>query len=254
LQLAQAGSVIANGGFLIHPHLVLKKGDKLVQPPPPVRVLQPENAILMRSMMEGVVVLPYGTGRRARLDGYSVGGKTGSAQIFDTVGKHYTHTYNGTFMGFAPLTNPALVVVVTLNGTHGEGGFGGVVAAPVFHDVATEALRVMEVPRDLPDEKTATEVAAVENDDDLADADSSDADNILLDDGEDADAPETLLAGPPGPTVPNFKGMNMRAVLAEAAQKGLTILPSGSGIARVQYPPAGTPLHEGERIRVQFVR
>lgn len=255
LQLAQAAAVVANGGFLIHPHLVLMKGGKPVPVAPPVRVLTPENAILMRSMMEGVVVLPYGTGKRARLDGYSVGGKTGSAQIFDTFTKHYTHSYNGTFMGFAPLTNPALVVVVTLNGTHGEGGFGGVVAAPVFHEVATEALRVMEVPRDLPDEKPATEVTAADNaDDDLSDANQSDADNILLAADDDADAPETLLAGPPGPTVPNFRGMNMRAVLAEAAQKGLTILPTGSGIARLQYPPPGSLLHGGERIRVQFVR
>ncbi len=129
------------------------------------------------------------------------------------------------------------------------------VAAPVFHEVATEALRVMEVPRDLPDEKPATEVTAADNaDDDLSDANQSDADNILLAADDDADAPETLLAGPPGPTVPNFRGMNMRAVLAEAAQKGLTILPTGSGIARLQYPPPGSLLHGGERIRVQFVR
>ncbi|MGO9257343.1 MAG: penicillin-binding protein [Bryobacteraceae bacterium] len=256
LQLAQAGSVVANGGLLVHPHLVLKKGGKPVPVAPPVRILQPENAILMRSMMEGVVVLPFGTGRRARLEGYSVGGKTGSAQIFDTLAKHYTHSYNGTFMGFAPITNPALVVVVTLNGTHGEGGFGGVVAAPVFHAVATEALRVMEVPKDLPDEKPNTLMAAVESVEDLADADRSDADNVLL--AGDEDAPETVVAGIPGvasgPTVPDFKGMNMRAVLAAAAEKGLAILPVGSGIARVQYPPPGSPLHQGERIRVQFVR
>ena len=81
-----------------------------------------------------------------------MGGKTGSAQIFDFATRHYTHTYNGSFMGFAPVTNPAIVVVVTLNGTHGDGGFGGVAAAPVFHAVATEALRVLDVPKDLPDE------------------------------------------------------------------------------------------------------
>ncbi len=255
LQLAQAASVVANGGMLVRPHLVLKKGGHLVPQPAPVRVLKPENAILMRSMMEGVVVLPFGTGRRARLDGYSVGGKTGSAQIFDLKLKHYTHGYNGTFMGFAPLTNPELVVVVTLNGTHGEAGFGGVAAAPTFHTVATEALRVLEVPRDLPDDTPPVLVAAAENVSDLADADQSTADNILL---EGPEVPETLLASiagaPSGPIVPNFKGMNMRAVLAEAAQKGLTILPAGSGIARLQSPPPGAPLHEGERIRVQFAR
>jgi len=248
LQLARAAAAIANGGLLVHPHLVLKKGDQPAAVAPPVRILQPETAILMRRMMEGVVVLPYGTGRRARLDGYSVGGKTGSAQIFDTETKRYTHTYNGSFMGFAPLTNPALVVVVTINGTHGEAGFGGVAAAPVFHAVATEGLRVMDVPRDLPDDQPATVTASV-NMNDLADADNTDDDNVLLD-GEEEESGGAAA----GPKVPNFRGMNMRAVLAEAAEKGLDILPVGSGIARRQDPPAGAPLHEGERIRVQFVR
>lgn len=252
LQLAQAASVIANGGLMIHPHLVLKKGDRSVPVPPPVRILQPENAILMRSMMEGVVVLPFGTGRRARLEGYSVGGKTGSAQIFDVATKHYTHAYNGSFMGFAPLTNPAIVVVVTLNGTHGEAGFGGVAAAPVFHAIATEALRVMEVPHDLPDKEPKVLLTAVENLSDLADADSSDPENVLME-GDD-EAAQAADAAVPGLTVPNFKGMNMRAVLAVAAERGLTILPAGSGIARVQSPPPGAPIREGERIRVQFAR
>ena len=123
LQLAQAASVIANGGMLVKPRLVLKKGDQTMPSDAAGRVLKPETAITMRQMMEGVVLV--GTGSRARLDGYTSGGKTGSAQIFDFATKHYTHTYNGSYMGFAPMTNPRIVVVVTLNGTHGEGGFGG---------------------------------------------------------------------------------------------------------------------------------
>ena len=105
LQLAQAASVIANGGLLVRPRLVLKKGDQTVPPARPVRVVKPETAITMRQMMEGVVL--HGTGTSARLEGYTVGGKTGSAQIFDRAAQHYTHTYNGSFMGFAPLTNPS---------------------------------------------------------------------------------------------------------------------------------------------------
>src|SRR5215216_992748 len=91
----------------------------------PIRIVKPETAFTMRSMMEGVVLLPYGTGRRARLDGYSSAGKTGSAQIYDYAARRYTASYNASFMGFAPVTNPAIVVVVTLNGTHGTAGFGG---------------------------------------------------------------------------------------------------------------------------------
>ena len=263
LQLAQAASVVANGGMLIRPRLVLKIGDRVQPPAAPVRVIRPDTAITMRRMMEGVV-MPGGTGYpEARLAGYSVGGKTGSAQIFDFAAKHYTHNYNGSFMGFAPLTNPAIVVVVTLNGTHGSAGYGGRAAAPVFHAVASEALRVLEVPQDIPEEPAKTQVAANQSDadgDDLAIADlGSDGPNILQDSDEDdqAAAPAVPTAPPApvkGPTVPNFSGMTMRDALEIAAAKGIEILPLGSGLARAQSPPAGTALHEGERIRVQFVR
>jgi cell division protein FtsI (penicillin-binding protein 3) len=194
-------------------------------------------------------------------------------------------------MGFAPLTNPQVVVVVTLNGTHGEAGFGGQAAAPVFKIVAGEALRVFDVPKDLPENvATPTLVAKTPEDlNDLAIADLGAGRNILEepDEAETTAAPPPIYgphpvqtatrvaAGPPqvppiaapqavappqappkppGPRVPNFRGMTMRAVLAEAAAKGLSVLPDGSGIARVQSPPPGAPLHQGERIRVQFVQ
>jgi cell division protein FtsI (penicillin-binding protein 3) len=218
-----------------------------------VRVLKPETAITMRQMMEGVV-MPGGTGTKARLQGYTSGGKTGSAQIYDPVAKHYTHSYNGSFMGFAPLTNPAMVAVVTLNGTHGTAGYGGQAAAPVFHAVVTEALRVMDVPKDLPDQTpTTTQVASNQEAGDLAIADIGRGQPNILDDADDEDQ-AGVPDQPAGPTVPNFRGMTMRAVLAEAAAKGLTVLPDGSGVARVQSPPPGSTLHQGERIRVEFAR
>jgi cell division protein FtsI (penicillin-binding protein 3) len=255
VQLAQAAAVVANGGLRITPRLVLKKGDQVMPVAPAVRILRPETAVTMRQMMEGVV-MPGGTAYpEARLAGYSVGGKTGSAQIFDFATHHYTHNYNGSFMGFAPLNNPAIVVIVTLNGTHGNGGFGGRAAAPVFHAVATEALRVMDVPKDIPEEPPHTLVAAKPQDsDDLAIAGlDPDGPNILEDPDEDG-APATTGPQTAGPKVPNFKGKTMRAVLAEAAQMGLTVMPAGSGVARVQFPPAGAALRQGERIRVRFAR
>jgi cell division protein FtsI (penicillin-binding protein 3) len=251
LQLAQAASVIANGGSLVRPRLILKKGDQLIPPAAPVRIIKPETAFTMRAMMEGVVL--NGTGSRAKLDGYSGGGKTGSAQIFDRVAKRYSHTYNGTYLGFAPLTNPRIVVVVTVNGTRGEGGFGGVTSAPVFKVVATEALRVFDVPRDLPDPASTLVAAKSEPVDDLAISDST-SPNILEED-EDADGSAAAESpATPGPKVPNFRGKTMRAVLAEAAAMGLVVQPDGSGIAKLQSPPPGAPLRQGERIRVQFAR
>jgi cell division protein FtsI (penicillin-binding protein 3) len=254
VQLAQAASVIESGGLLVRPRLVLRKGDKKVPMPAPVRIIKPETAITMRQMMEGVV-LPGGTGTAARLAGYSVGGKTGSAQIFDILTRKYSHNeYNGSFMGFAPLTNPAIVVVVSLNGTHGTAGFGGAAAAPVFHAVAQEALRVLDVPKDLPDEPPVPVDAKKEEVNDLSIADLNSGEPNILEDSDDADGDGQPLDRAAGPRVPNFRGMTMRAVIAEAASKGMIVLPSGSGVARLQDPPAGAPLRDGERIRVQFAR
>jgi len=302
LQLAQAASAVANGGLLVKPRLVLKKGDRTLPPEPPVRAIRPETAITMRQMMEGVVL--NGTGRGARIEGYTVGGKTGSAQIFDYTTRHYTHTYNGSFMGIAPLTNPAVVVVVTLNGTHGTSGFGGAAAAPVFKAVATEALRILDVPKDLPDQEPGTLVAKNQSADDLAIADLGSGQPNILEDRDDEDRtaepggqaeakpaaaagagpqpgksaagataagaqtgksqPGTVAAGAQtgkpadnasaAVTVPNFKGMTLRAVLSAATARGIPVQPDGSGVARVQDPPPGAVLHRGERIRVQFAR
>ena len=268
VQLAQAASAVANGGMLVKPRLVMKRDNRVEPLAIPVRILKPETTFTMRRMMEDVVLT--GTGSRARLAGYSSAGKTGSAQIYDYAGKHYTHTYNGSFMGFAPVTNPRVVVVVTLNGTRGESGFGGSSAAPVFKIVTAEALRVGEVPKDLPEAIPNTVVAKNAADlNDLAVSDLERVNEDLLADAEEdvaaAAAPtHSLTLGAPiaapalpkpsGPRVPNFRGMTMRAVLAEAAAKGLSILPDGSGIARVQSPPPGAPLHQGERIRVQFAQ
>jgi cell division protein FtsI (penicillin-binding protein 3) len=246
----------------------MKKGNQAEQAATPVRVLKADSAITMRQMMEGVVLV--GSGIHARLAGYSSGGKTGSAQIYDFANHRYTHNYNGSFMGFAPLTNPAVVVVVTLNGTHGgEAGFGGRVAAPTFKVVTEEALRILDVPKDLPEaESNRTLVARNEDVSDLADADASAGPNILEEGDEEGTvaatppaqanaAPATVAAAvktPTGPTVPNFRGKSMRDVLAEAAAKGLIIIADGSGIARMQNPAPGTPVREGDRIRVQFAR
>jgi len=247
----------------VKPRLLLKKGSHSEATPVPVRVLLPEHAITMRQMMEGVVL--EGSGTRARLAGYSSGGKTGSAQIFDYAAHRYTHNYNGSFMGFAPVGNPKVVVVVTLNGTHGgEAGFGGRVAAPTFKVVVEEALRISDVPKDLPEtEKSRTLVTRREDLSDLADTGFG-GPNILEDPDDDDEAPgkpavtngaaSIVAQATSGPTVPNFRGKTVRDVLAEAAARGLIVLPDGSGIARVQYPAAGTPMRAGDRIRVQFAR
>jgi membrane peptidoglycan carboxypeptidase len=121
-----------------------------------VRAIAGETAVTMRQMMEGVVL--HGTAKGlANLRGYTSGGKTGSAQIYDLKAHVYTHSYNASFLGFAPVANPRIVIAVTLNGTTGgSAGYGGPVAAPVFREVATAALRILDVPKDVPDESVSS--------------------------------------------------------------------------------------------------
>lgn len=250
IQLARAASVVANGGLLVKPRLILKKGSQSLPPEPPLRALKPETAITVRQMMEGVVLV--GTGKRAALAGYSSGGKTGSAVIYDPVTKRYTHTYNGSYMGFAPVTNPAIVVVVTLNGTRGEGGYGGAASAPVFQVVATEALRVLEVVKDLPEQIAVAPTDPTVDEDAPPEVEVASGQPHVLE--TPADGPAQPAPEVPGPKTPNFQGMTVRAVFSQAAAKGLTVQRDGSGIARLQDPPPGAPLRAGEPIRVVFGR
>ena len=177
------------------------------------------------------------------------------------------------------MTNPQVVVVVTLNGTHGEAGFGGQCGGARFsRSSLPKRCASSKFPktcrRTIPNPTLVAKNADDLNDLAIADLEPS-GHNILQEPmtTEDAWPPRSaplnaslqLKVRPPspsfprrqrrrGPRVPNFRGMTMRAVLAEAAAKGLSILPDGSGIARVQSPPPGAPLHQGERIRVQFAQ
>jgi cell division protein FtsI (penicillin-binding protein 3) len=277
LQLALAGAVVANGGMLVKPKLILarqKKGEALERfaDDQPARAIAPETAILMRQMMEGVVL--HGTGKRyATIKGYTSGGKTGSAQIYDVKAHAYTHNYNASFLGFAPVTNPQIVVAVTLHNTQtGNAGFGAPVAGPVFSKVAMTALRMLDVPKDLPDSMSPSGGDDV-NHVLIADLGSNAGSSSLTvssvtpppvqadspapaEESRDAslDRRPFLKSAMVGPKVPDFRGMTLRAVLEESAATGVQIEVSGSGLARNQEPAAGSILGPGAHVRVQFTR
>jgi cell division protein FtsI (penicillin-binding protein 3) len=292
VQLARLGAVIANGGMLVKPKLILKRGDRKEPVETPVRVVSPETAITMRNMMEGVVL--RGTGRlHARLEGYTSAGKTGTAQIFDSTTHHYTHNYNASFLGFAPVTNPALVVLVTIHHTSGESGQGSDAAAPVFQKIMTEALRILDVPKDIPEElltaKKPAKAKPGEFEGEVAIAGLGESSIMedepgvrqLLADQMKPPAPATDPDGIPaasdekssdkmagdkiagvtipaavfeGPTVPDFRGKSMRDVVEETSASGIDVMIEGSGVARAQLPLPGSPLRQGEQIRIVFTR
>lgn len=256
VQLARAVAVIANGGLLAEPQLILGRQHpggtfEKLSARPPIRVLKAETAFLMRQLMEAVVL--RGTGRAARLDGYSSAGKTGTAQIYDPVARKYTHRYNAIFAGFAPVTRPKLVIVVTLNGAQ---HYGGVVAAPVFRKIAMEALRVLNVPKDLPESTPSAEEAPAEVNDlpiaDLGAPPSEDAPSAASQDSESLLAQAVSGAAASGPSAPDFLGKTLRAVLREALAGGLNVEIVGRGLAREQVPAAGAPLPPDMRMRVVF--
>ena len=157
------------------------------------------------------------------------------------------------------MTNPAVVIAVTLNGVK---MFGGVVAAPVFKNVATETLRLLGVPKDIP-ESEPPPLTDPEEADDVAIADMSVPPEDLVQLPAPPAVAPTPLASPAqaaspsavaiaGPSAPSFEGKTVRAVIKQSLAMGVPVEVVGSGIARQQAPLPGSPLNAGEKVRVLF--
>jgi len=142
VQLARAYTVFATDGEL-KPVTLFKEAGPVAGRP----VLKPEIAREVRHMLE-MVVLPGGTAPKAQVAGYRVGGKTGTAHKLEDGA--YANKYVSSFVGFAPVSNPRLVVAVMIDEPSGGQYYGGSVAAPVFSSVMGTALRLLGVPPDAP--------------------------------------------------------------------------------------------------------
>ena len=142
LQLARAYTIFATDGELVPLTLVKREAGAET-----TRVLKPETARAVRGMLE-LAVQPGGTAPRAQIAGYRVGGKTGTAHKLE--GRGYTNKYIASFVGFAPVSNPRLIVAVMIDEPSAGQHYGGTVAAPIFADVMAGALRLMSVAPDAP--------------------------------------------------------------------------------------------------------
>jgi len=160
LQLVTATSAVVNGGELLRPYLVREIRDKrndvrdARQPQVVRRVVGRDVALAMRNMMITVTDAD-GTGSRARVPGFEVGGKTGTAQKVDPV----TGTYSvdkrvSSFVGFAPARDPKIVVLVSLDEPEGK-AYGGLLAAPVFSRIVEQSLQYFHIPASQPVERVA---------------------------------------------------------------------------------------------------
>lgn len=256
LQLVSMVSTIANGGVYLPPRVLMpgqldqtkaqpeltaqpfRANEDLPSPLPPGahRVISTMTAAEMRKMMEGVVL--YGTGKPAQLNGYSSGGKTGTAQKIDPVTHRYSKTMHiASFAGIAPVNNPVIAVAVVIDSPKGN-YYGTTVSAPVFAEVAQQVLEYLGVPHDIevqPMRKPAQKDVVVSEDESGADQEDINAlyaaaNDLPADDGLRAAPPETADAGPAAPQV------REHATGAKQAA-GHAVAEASSGAAATQDQP-----------------
>jgi cell division protein FtsI (penicillin-binding protein 3) len=250
LQVTSAMAAIAAGGVRLRPHIVRRvveaaSGKVVEETRPEVlsRAVSPEVAATMTRWLAGVVEDPKGTGRRAALDGWRAAGKTGTAQKVDRVsGGYSSERHLSSFVGFAPVDAPRIVVGVFLDEPRGE-YYGGEVAAPAFKEIAEYALRVLEVQ---PAPATARP-AAIAGAPEPARGD------------DDAPAPPAVeaAAGAPAPvdgqvTVPALAGLPARVAVRTLEASGLVASLRGSGRVVEQSPPPGRAVGRGSLVRMKL--
>jgi cell division protein FtsI (penicillin-binding protein 3) len=142
MQMIAGYAAIANGGMLERPRLIERVGDEPVAEPPGRRVLRPEVAAEVREMLEGVLA-PGGTASEVSVPGYTLAGKTGTAEVEEN-GTYSETKFVASFIGFAPANDPKLLAAVIVDQPQGD-YYGGSVAAPAFGSIAAFALPYLGV-------------------------------------------------------------------------------------------------------------
>ena len=140
LQVAQAYAAIANGGKLRQPAFIQGSNN------PPISAVDPAIANAVAKMLE-TVPTTAGTGSKARVANYRIAGKTGTSHKASASG-YAAARYVSSFAGFGPASNPRLACVVVINDPTGDEYYGGLVAAPLFSEVMTGAMRILNIPPD----------------------------------------------------------------------------------------------------------
>jgi cell division protein FtsI (penicillin-binding protein 3) len=266
LQMATAYCVLANDGLLVKPHLVreLRSPDGVVMFQAKTetrRALKAETAAALRNMLEGVTL--RGTAKKAQLAGYTAAGKTGTAQKIDPKTRAYSATkYIGSFVGFAPVSNPAVVIIVVIDEPQGS-YHGGDVAAPVFREIAEQILPDLSVSPDV-EIKSAPELIAQT---------SRPSPQQLQEEQQQTEArvatlPKVAARSFSGQTkevvfamatkraalMPDLRGQSVRDVLRMCQQLGLRLEARGEGHALRQSAPPGSEVDPGLVVRVDFGR
>jgi cell division protein FtsI (penicillin-binding protein 3) len=231
MQLVMAYAAIANGGFLMRPYVMRRalgpKGEVVLENQPHVvrRVISEKTATLLASMLRDVTT-EGGTGMMATVDGFDVAGKTGTAQKADPIhGGYAANKRVASFVGFVPANHPRLVALVLIDEPE-VNVYGGVVAAPVFRNIAQGSLRHLVVaPQKLAPIPTAP---------------------------KQPEPPVRHLVRRPQPNAaeagaeaaPDFVGLSLREVLEKAQVLRVKVRLQGNGYVVKQSPAAGDRWNE----------
>ena len=279
VQIISAISAIANGGTLYRSHVVQEiRGSgsadlPLPKRPEPTEVTDAKTAATVREMMENVIL--KGTGTPARLNGYTAAGKSGTAQKIDTnTGRYSPNQYVASFVGFAPVNEPAVTILVVLDSPEGA-HHGGEVGGPVFKRVAEQVLAYLDVPHDVPVESDSEfakkNKSSAEPDDSVVQNDLRVADrktqqeqatfqNVVSKSTASrastgtTDAPTTVISEEDSVDVPDLTGKTVRGVTESCSRLGLIPELIGSGVAVEQTPDPGTRVQRGSSVTVRFGR
>ena len=225
IQLVRAVGAIANGGLTVEPHIVEKvvssDGQTIHEParPVPVRVVSERTAAVLNEMLKEVVA--HGTGKNAALLEHVVAGKTGTAQKA-VRGGYSADRFVASFVGYVPADRPRLVILVIVDDPNGE-QYGGVIAAPVFREIAEASLRYLGVSPSIPQR-------SIEMGQPLLAAFSQ--------------TPSTVQ----GAGVPDLRGLDARAAVSHATASGLLVKAVGSGVVTSQNPSPGEALPVNRQI------
>lgn len=257
LQITRAMAVVAGGGLISRPLVV----DRIVddqgrvvfrQDPEQARVISEKTASIIRDAL--VEVVRQGTGKKAQVPGFNVGGKTGTAQKFDFQRRAYSETeFVASFVGFAPAENPMFVMSVVFDSP--QPYHGGEAAAPVFSAIARQILLLRHItPTEAMPQVVEKNRAVKEDPTSYVDFRGVIAQSPTVGKAvEEEPSSAVTIYADGAPVVPDFRGKSMKAMLRECERLGLVLEPSGSGIASEQSPRPGARIAPGGRVRVVLV-
>ncbi|MGB4430976.1 MAG: penicillin-binding transpeptidase domain-containing protein [Limnochordia bacterium] len=275
LQLLSAVSAVANGGSLMKPYFVkeiLDAHGKLVQKSQPEVLDTPVDTETARAVSELLrSVVANGNGNRADIPGYHVAGKTGTAEVPE--GGAYGNDIIASFVGFAPVDDPALAILVVLYKPKVESAYGGVLAAPVFKEIMEESLEYLGIKR-REEVRRRSSLTSVPNVINLSRQEAQarlaqdglfwtmEGEGTLVTDqtprpGVQVPAQTTVhlyfdLGEPEDVEVPSVLGLSMFDASAKLSAAGLRVRVVGSGVAAQQSPGAGARVPKGSLVEVRF--